>query len=58
MPGSKFFYLGGWVEIEIEEVTDFFSSCPNYEQCRCDLYGWCGPLFSGDTLQPVTKATH
>ena len=27
-------------------------SCPNYEQCRCDLYGWCGPLASGETLRP------
>ncbi|THZ13665.1 hypothetical protein D6C89_10426 [Aureobasidium pullulans] len=27
-------------------------NCPNYEQCRCDLYGWCGPLASGETLRP------
>lgn len=29
-------------------------SCPRYEQCRCDVYGWCGPLKSGETLQAVT----
>ncbi|KAB8238027.1 DUF3431 domain-containing protein [Aspergillus alliaceus] len=27
--------------------------CPRYEQCRCDTYGWCGPLPSGETLQAV-----
>ncbi|KAE8146863.1 hypothetical protein BDV25DRAFT_161643 [Aspergillus avenaceus] len=27
--------------------------CPRYEQCRCDVYGWCGPLPSGETLQAV-----
>ncbi|KAG9948853.1 hypothetical protein KCU85_g4758, partial [Aureobasidium melanogenum] len=27
--------------------------CPEYEQCRCDNYGWCGPLSSGRTLKPV-----
>ncbi|KAI5253812.1 hypothetical protein E4T42_02782 [Aureobasidium subglaciale] len=27
-------------------------NCPNYEQCRCDLYGWCGPLASGEVLIP------
>lgn len=28
--------------------------CPRYEQCRCDVYGWCGPLPSGEVLTPIT----
>lgn len=34
--------------------TDNYSSCPRLEQCRCDLYGWCGPLPNGEILTPVT----
>ncbi|OKO99158.1 hypothetical protein PENSUB_8545 [Penicillium subrubescens] len=29
--------------------------CPRFEQCRCDVYGWCGPLPSGESLQAVIK---
>lgn len=29
------------------------NSCPRYEQCRCDNYGWCGPLASGERLHAV-----
>jgi hypothetical protein len=29
------------------------NSCPRFEQCRCDVYGWCGPLPSGESLQAV-----
>lgn len=31
-------------------------SCPPYEQCRCDNYGWCGPLASEETLHAVTSS--
>ncbi|CRG92031.1 hypothetical protein PISL3812_09086 [Talaromyces islandicus] len=27
--------------------------CPRLEQCRCDNYGWCGPLPSGEILTPI-----
>ena len=30
-----------------------FNSCPRFEQCRCDVYGWCGPLPSGESFQAV-----
>lgn len=30
-----------------------FCSCPRLEQCRCDNYGWCGPLPSGEILTPI-----
>ncbi|KAG9529736.1 hypothetical protein KCU93_g3148, partial [Aureobasidium melanogenum] len=44
----------GWV---FEKVWDTVFgmdaiNCPNYEQCRCDMYGWCGPLASGEVLKP------
>lgn len=36
----------------ITTLTLFFS-CPRLEQCRCDNYGWCGPLPSGEILTPI-----
>nr|POE46732.1 hypothetical protein CFP56_70964 [Quercus suber] len=27
--------------------------CPDFNQCRCDVYGWCGPFPSGETFQAV-----
>ncbi|KAF3398804.1 hypothetical protein DPV78_006195 [Talaromyces pinophilus] len=27
--------------------------CPRLEQCRCDNYGWCGPLPDGEILIPI-----
>ncbi|KAB8275520.1 hypothetical protein BDV30DRAFT_224958 [Aspergillus minisclerotigenes] len=45
----------GWVFEKVWHVVfgmeDIY--CPRYEQCRCDAYGWCGPLPSGETLQAV-----
>ncbi|KAJ5689868.1 hypothetical protein N7462_004260, partial [Penicillium macrosclerotiorum] len=30
--------------------------CPRVEQCRCDVYGWCGPLpYTGEVLQAVAS---
>ncbi|OJJ50681.1 hypothetical protein ASPZODRAFT_86227 [Penicilliopsis zonata CBS 506.65] len=47
----------GWVFETIWHVVfgmdDIY--CPSYEQCRCDVYGWCGPLESGMTLSAVHK---
>ncbi|PTU24500.1 hypothetical protein P175DRAFT_0429125, partial [Aspergillus ochraceoroseus IBT 24754] len=46
----------GWVYEKIWHIIfgmdDIY--CPGYEQCRCDVYGWCGPLAgTGKTLQAV-----
>ncbi|PKY03341.1 hypothetical protein P168DRAFT_271417 [Aspergillus campestris IBT 28561] len=45
----------GWVFEKIWHIV--FGTeviyCPRFEQCRCDVYGWCGPLPSGETLQAV-----
>lgn len=45
-------YLGGSLDTLANSVNH---SCPRYEQCRCDTYGWCGPLPSGEVLQPVMR---
>ncbi|KAK9625591.1 hypothetical protein V6000_007092 [Aspergillus fumigatus] len=45
----------GWVFEKVWHVVfgmeDIY--CPRFEQCRCDVYGWCGPLANGETLQAV-----
>lgn len=35
-------------------TLDYISSCPDVNQCRCDLYGWCGPnpATNGEILEP------
>ncbi|PYH46447.1 DUF3431 domain-containing protein [Aspergillus saccharolyticus JOP 1030-1] len=45
----------GWVYEKIWHIIFGMEViyCPRYEQCRCDTYGWCGPLASGETLQAV-----
>ncbi|KAI9036627.1 DUF3431 domain-containing protein [Aspergillus affinis] len=49
----------GWVFEKVWHVVfgmeDIY--CPRFEQCRCDTYGWCGPLASGETLQAVRVHT-
>ncbi|KAI5270548.1 hypothetical protein E4T47_06066 [Aureobasidium subglaciale] len=44
----------GWVFEKLWDIIFGMDAinCPNYEQCRCDLYGWCGPLASGEVLIP------
>lgn len=37
------------------EILLIGHSCPRFEQCRCDVYGWCGPLPSGEVLEAITK---
>jgi hypothetical protein len=51
--------LEGYTAIcEIGQVSDLaIFSCPDHDQCRCDLYGWCGPLASGQTLRPTDLKT-
>ncbi|KAJ5151704.1 hypothetical protein N7492_009999 [Penicillium capsulatum] len=46
----------GWVMEKLWHIVFGMDAvyCPRYEQCRCDVYGWCGPLKSGETLQAVT----
>ncbi|CAG7927692.1 unnamed protein product [Penicillium olsonii] len=48
-------YGVGWVFEIVWHVVFSMEAvhCPVYEQCRCDNYGWCGPLSSGETLTPV-----
>ncbi|KAK9848648.1 hypothetical protein MYU51_015679 [Penicillium brevicompactum] len=48
-------YGVGWVFEVVWHVVFGMEAvyCPTYEQCRCDNYGWCGPLASGDTLIPA-----
>lgn len=45
----------GWVFETIWHIV--FSQdailCPRYEQCRCDVYGWCGPLPSGEMMKAL-----
>ncbi|OJJ64598.1 hypothetical protein ASPSYDRAFT_75173 [Aspergillus sydowii CBS 593.65] len=46
----------GWVYEKIWHIIFGMEEiyCPRYEQCRCDVYGWCGPLAdTGETLQAV-----
>ncbi|KAL4986593.1 hypothetical protein BDW68DRAFT_162901 [Aspergillus falconensis] len=46
----------GWVYEKIWHIIFGMEViyCPRYEQCRCDVYGWCGPLAdTGETLQAV-----
>ncbi|KAI9925300.1 hypothetical protein MW887_006227 [Aspergillus wentii] len=45
----------GWVFEKVWHIVFGMEAlyCPRYEQCRCDAYGWCGPLPSGETLQAV-----
>ncbi|PYH76645.1 hypothetical protein BO82DRAFT_358969 [Aspergillus uvarum CBS 121591] len=45
----------GWVFEKIWHIIFGMEAiyCPRYEQCRCDAYGWCGPLVSGETLTAV-----
>lgn len=31
-------------------------SCPPFEQCRCDLFGWCGPLPA--SYRPLVRSAH
>jgi hypothetical protein len=49
----------GWVFEKVWHVVfgmeDIY--CPRFEQCRCDVYGWCGPLANGETLQAVRAHT-
>ncbi|CAI7640528.1 unnamed protein product [Penicillium palitans] len=48
-------YGVGWVFETLWHVVFGMEGvhCPDYEQCRCDNYGWCGPLPSGKTLTPI-----
>ncbi|KAF4769833.1 hypothetical protein N7455_006249 [Penicillium solitum] len=48
-------YGVGWVFETLWHVVFGMEGvhCPVYEQCRCDNYGWCGPLPSGKTLTPI-----
>ncbi|KAJ5185411.1 hypothetical protein N7472_010251, partial [Penicillium cf. griseofulvum] len=48
-------YGVGWVFEVVWHVVFSMEDihCPVYEQCRCDNYGWCGPLSSGETLMPI-----
>ncbi|KAJ5261369.1 hypothetical protein N7478_011964 [Penicillium angulare] len=47
----------GWVMEKLWHIVFGMDAiyCPRYEQCRCDVYGWCGPLPSGEMLTPATK---
>ncbi|CAG8919468.1 unnamed protein product [Penicillium salamii] len=49
-------YGVGWVFEVVWHIVFSMEDvhCPIYEQCRCDNYGWCGPLASGEILTPVT----
>lgn len=44
----------GWVFEKVWDIVFGMEAinCPDYEQCRCDLYGWCGPLTTGKVLKP------
>ncbi|CDM28463.1 hypothetical protein DTO013E5_1075 [Penicillium roqueforti] len=48
-------YGVGWVFETLWHVVFGMEGihCPLYEQCRCDNYGWCGPLPSGKTLTAI-----
>ncbi|KAJ5195237.1 uncharacterized protein N7498_008675 [Penicillium cinerascens] len=48
----------GWVLEKLWHIVFGMDAvyCPRYEQCRCDTYGWCGPLQSGEMLQPVMRS--
>ncbi|EAS32129.3 uncharacterized protein CIMG_03153 [Coccidioides immitis RS] len=48
----------GWVMEKVWHIVFGMEAiyCPQYNQCRCDNYGWCGPLQSGDILTPVAAA--
>ncbi|KAJ5950332.1 uncharacterized protein N7479_008745 [Penicillium vulpinum] len=48
-------YGVGWVFETLWHVVFGMEAidCPIYEQCRCDNYGWCGPLPSGKTLTAI-----
>ena len=48
-------YAIGWMFEKIWHVLfrDEAISCPRVEQCRCDNFGWCGPLESGEVLRPA-----
>ncbi|KAJ5129091.1 hypothetical protein N7526_007257 [Penicillium atrosanguineum] len=50
----------GWVLEKLWHIIFGMDAvhCPRFEQCRCDTYGWCGPLPSGEMLQAVTKSDH
>ncbi|KAJ5085412.1 hypothetical protein N7532_010183, partial [Penicillium argentinense] len=50
-------YGVGWVLEKVWHIIFGMSTvyCPRFEQCRCDTYGWCGPLPSGEILHPVKK---
>lgn len=45
----------GWVLEKLWHIIFGMDAvhCPRFEQCRCDIYGWCGPLPSGEVLQPI-----
>ncbi|OQE15472.1 hypothetical protein PENSTE_c028G09484 [Penicillium steckii] len=47
----------GWVLEKLWHIIFGMNSvhCPRFEQCRCDNYGWCGPLPSGEVLTAVKK---
>ncbi|EAW06711.1 DUF3431 domain-containing protein [Aspergillus clavatus NRRL 1] len=48
----------GWVFEKVWHIVfgeeDIY--CPRFEQCRCDVYGWCGPLADGEVLQAVRRS--
>ncbi|KAJ5652694.1 hypothetical protein N7507_010120 [Penicillium longicatenatum] len=48
----------GWVMEKLWHIVFGMNAvhCPRFEQCRCDTYGWCGPLPSGETLQAVESS--
>ncbi|KAJ5175429.1 uncharacterized protein N7482_001306, partial [Penicillium canariense] len=50
----------GWVLEKLWHILFGMDAvyCPRFEQCRCDVYGWCGPLPSGESLQAVIKNEH
>ncbi|KAI5236967.1 hypothetical protein E4T42_09314, partial [Aureobasidium subglaciale] len=45
----------GWVFEKLWHIVFGMDAinCPQYDQCRCDNYGWCGPLASGKVLRPT-----
>ncbi|KAJ5224917.1 uncharacterized protein N7469_008420, partial [Penicillium citrinum] len=47
----------GWVLEKLWHIIFGMDSvyCPRFEQCRCDNYGWCGPLPSGEVLTAAKK---
>ena len=50
---------GGWVFEMVWHIIFGMEVvyCPNFKQCRCDLFGWCGAECPAE-YEPLVKAAH